>query len=207
MNYIDIFTDETDQDQQYLTELLYILVTHPGILIDPKKIMRKRSLSPTKVNELILRLEEKYKLGKIIKPFSDPRIKDDIVTYSKFYFYNNNLLAGIDFRPDQEGALLEQFFFQKIKNNNLEIYYFRTKKGVEIDFVIKEFNGKIYLFEIKKDQFIYSHDLLPLLYLKDQLQDSNLLSFILHYGIRDQIDSGVRVAPIEKIILELGLSI
>lgn len=203
MNYFDIFADESDQDQKYLSELLNILVTHPGILIDPKKIMRKYSISPSKVNELILLLEKKYQLGKIIPPFYDPDIKDELVHYFKFYFYSNDLLLNFHFRQDQEGALLEQFFFQKIKNCNLEFFYFRTKGGVEVDFVIKDSSGDLYLFEIKKDQFIYSHDLLPLLYLKDQLKSANISSYILHNGIRDQVDSGVRVAPIEKIILEL----
>jgi predicted AAA+ superfamily ATPase len=94
----------------------------------------------------------------------------DTVKHPKFFFFDNgvrNALTGsYDLSPERRGLVFEHFIFNQIKNSALarnkkiEIFYFRTRSGLEVDFIIKV-EGIVWAVEVKSGS-ITDDDLKPL---------------------------------------------
>lgn len=90
----------------------------------------------------------------------------DIIRHPKLYFFDlgvlNGLMGNFITSPDRIGILFEHLVFNQIRNSSLtndedcKIYFFRTKNGLEVDFIVKS-NGKIYAIEVKSGE-IHSSD-------------------------------------------------
>jgi hypothetical protein len=191
-------------ENKILEELIEYLILNPSIFIDIKKILRNYSLNQKKILDLFKHLEE-LKIGRCIYPFSHPELSIQLTNHFKFYFFDYDKYFNPDFnkwRQDQKGALLEQYFFSKIADKNIDhIYLFRTKDHQEIDFIIHKNNLKYLCIEIKKDQFIYAGDLSGLHYFdKIFLKEKEL--FVLHSGTRNNSEGKIKIMP-----MDLGIQI
>jgi len=86
------------------------------------------------------------------------KTKADIVKRPKFYFFDNGvlngLLNGFDVSGDRKGVLFEHLVVNQIsasckaKDIPYKLFYFRTRAGLEVDFVL-EVEGKTIAIEAK----------------------------------------------------------
>lgn len=196
MNYLGLeFLELEAKDQTILDELINYLIDNPSCFIDVNKILRQYSLNQKKVESYFKLLEVKN-LGKRIYmyPVSDLQL----ISHFKFLFFEYEIFSQRKkyYRPDQEGALLEQFFFSSLKTQD-PIYLFRTVDGIEIDFIIKK-HDELICIEIKKDQFIYAGDFKSLHFFDQKYPEIKKQLFVLHNGTRDQNEGKVQVIPLSK---------
>ena len=122
MNYLGLeFLELEAKDQTILDELINYLIDNPSCFIDVNKILRQYSLNQKKVESYFNLLEEK-KLGKRIYMY--PASDLQLISHFKFLFFEYDIFSQRKkyYRPDQEGALLEQFFFLFIKNSRSHLF-------------------------------------------------------------------------------------
>jgi predicted AAA+ superfamily ATPase len=196
MNYLNLEILDLDfKDHMILDELINYLIDNPSCFIDINKILRQHSLSQKKVNSLF-QLLEKHNIGKRVFMLKIPGL--ELISHFKFLFFNFTIFdqRKNQYRPDQEGALLEQYFFTKTYQSN-EIFLFRTIDGMEIDFILKN-NDELICIEIKKDQFIYAGDFKSLHFFDQKFPQIKKQLYVLHNGTRDQNEGKVQVIPLAK---------
>jgi predicted AAA+ superfamily ATPase len=91
----------------------------------------------------------------------DDEGKFDLVRHPKFYLFDVGIVnAALDnFQPslDRIGPLFEHLFFNQLKNSSyatdrkIEISHFRTRGGVEVDFIVKT-QDQLYAIEVKTSE-------------------------------------------------------
>lgn len=195
--------ESTFKDEPAILLILNYLAKNPSNLIDIKKLSRTYSLSITKLEKIFTSLEINN-IGRRIYQFSKLQESFILPNLFKFYFYDFELwkkVFDLQFRADQEGALIEQSFFNKINElDNFTIEFFRTNDGLEIDFIIYNQND-LFCIELKKDQFIYASDLEALLIFDEKFKYNQKL-LVLHNGIRDNSEGKIKIRPMDKWIYE-----
>ena len=133
-------------------DLVKLLASQIGNLLNISEVSNTLDLDRRKVLNYLDLLKLTFVLNKI-KPFKK-NIRSQISKMPKIYFFDlgvrNAILDNfLDlFSRQDAGALFENFIFCEFKNIFSKIYFFRTKSGAEIDFVIEK-EGKINLFEVK----------------------------------------------------------
>ncbi len=192
------FSELDKEDNLKLSGLMQFLIDHPGSLISHQKIHNLLHLNLQKQN-LFFELLTKHQIGTCLNPLPVEYIDIEQTSCFKFYFNHTKHLKEKNlYRPDQLGALLEQDFFINIAKLNAEKYFFRSKDGIEVDFVLINQEKKYMdLIEIKKDQFIYSADLQGLHFLDKNCASPKELK-LFHAGTRHNFEGKVEIMPMNK---------
>jgi len=125
-----------------------------------------------KVVENYISILEDVLLASRLNVFSK-RAKRALITHPKFYLFDTGVFRALrpkgplDNPNEIDGASLEGLIFQNLKawneyqNNPFELFFWRSRGGVEIDFVLYGESG-IFAFEVKNASKIRSNDLNPL---------------------------------------------
>lgn len=134
-----------------------------GDILDFSKISTKAKVSRSSIVRFIEILEDTL-IGSKIEVF-DLATTANTIKHPKFYFFDvgvlNGLLENFLVSQDRIGLLFEHLIYSQLKNSayaldtKLEVFYFRTRHGVEVDFVIR-WKGKIYAIEVKTGAVIKS---------------------------------------------------
>lgn len=89
-------------------------------------------------------------LGHYIYPYKRQKRRDIITSTPKFYFFDTGLINSLANRKITQlkgvdaGKSFEQFIFNElvaykyIKEQDYSIYYWRTKSGLEVDFILDQ---------------------------------------------------------------------
>ena len=135
-----------NEDTVGFNKLLRLLASQIGNLVNVNELANSSGLSYKKCDEYLSLLEQMF-IIKLLEPFLTNKRKM-ITKMRKVYFTEiglRNLIYGsfnkIDVRTDS-GSILENFVFLELKRKigkagNMN--YFRTQDGVEVDFVINNF--------------------------------------------------------------------
>ncbi len=132
------------EDKFYL--LLKFLASQIGSLLNKNEISRSIGISTTAVDNYLYFTQKSFYVS-LVNPMFKNR-KKEIVKMPKVYFNDigirNFLLKdfrNINDRDEKiKGQVLENLFFLKFLNSNInldEINYWRSKTGIEIDFILK----------------------------------------------------------------------
>ncbi len=153
-----------NEDFTGFNKMLQLLAAQIGNQVNVNELSNLSKLPYRKCEEYISLLEQMYIL-KLISPFSTNKRKE-ITKMKKVYFYDLgmrnmifNSFNDIDIRVDK-GALFENFTFLELSKHlkQSEIKYYRTKDGLEIDFIVNDF-FKIIPFEVKYKDFEFAKSL------------------------------------------------
>ena len=102
-------------------------------------------------------------------PIFSHKAKRKLITQKKFYYFDTGVFRSIrptgplDSAADIDGPALETLVLQELRaindyfEYNYQIYYWRTKNGLEIDFVLYGENGLIAI-EIKRSKSVQHKD-------------------------------------------------
>lgn len=177
---------------------LMTLAAVSGQILDFSKLSTKAKISRTSSVRFIEILEDTL-IAQRISVFEDAE-SADIIYHPKFYFFDlgvlNGLLNNFNVSPDRKGILFEHLVYSQIRNSAIahdlpiDIRFFRTRHGLEVDFIIK-FKNNIWAIEVKSGD-ITAQNL------------NNLQMFRKYYP---NVYKSVLVAPQEKVRTKDGILI
>jgi predicted AAA+ superfamily ATPase len=141
------------------------------------------------------------------------RARREIVARPKFYFFDAGVFraarpAGpMDTSSETEGPALEGLVLQHLRAWNAyrgdvnRLYYWRTRHGVEVDFVVYGPDG-FWAIEVTNSQRVFERDVRSLRAFKSDYPQCRTL--LLYRGDRPLLfDNGVRCMPVEEFLREL----
>jgi len=143
----DVRNYARNQDTVGFNRLLKLLSAKIGNLININELSVNSGLPYKKCEEYIYLLEQMY-IIKQVEPFSTNKRKT--ITKMKKLFFTDlglrniiyNSFSGMEIRIDN-GAIFENYVFlelQKIINKAVNLNFYRTTDGSEIDFIINNFD-------------------------------------------------------------------
>jgi uncharacterized protein len=148
-----------NEDFVGFNKLLKLLAIQDGNLININSLSKETSLSYKRTEDFLHILEQMYIL-KLVPPFVSNKRKE-ITRMKKLYFTDIGLrnmvlndFREIDLRQDK-GAIFENFIYLEIAKEICRpdnIFFYRSKDGLEIDFLIETFKERI-PFEVKFQRF------------------------------------------------------
>lgn len=134
-----------------------------GNILDFSKVSTKAKVARSSIVRFIEILEDTL-IGSRIEVFNLATAADTI-KHPKFYFFDvgvlNGLLENFAVSQDRIGMLFEHLVYSQLKNSayaldiKLEVFYFRTRHGIEVDFIIR-WKNKIYAIEAKAGEVTHS---------------------------------------------------
>lgn len=138
------------REKAILDKMGVYLLTNSGKIISVSAIKNLYEIS----HELASNYLEYFKDAFLV--FEVPQFSYSVKTQQKalkkIYAVDTGLANSISFRFSKDlGRILETSVFLALKQLNKEMYYYKTKSGKEVDFLIKESNNKIRLIQVAWD--------------------------------------------------------
>jgi len=145
-------------------------------------------------------------------PVFTRRAARTVIRHPKFYLFDAGLFRSLRprgplDRPEEiEGAALEGLVLQHLRAWNAyrgdrnTLYYWHTRRGVEVDFVVYGDDG-LHAIEVKNAMRVHNRDLRPLkTFLTDYPESSATL---LYRGSQRLVIDGIRCVPVEDYLTAL----
>lgn len=152
----EIQAEALSRDIQGFARFLLTLAEASGQILDFSKLSNRAKVSRTSSIRFVEILEDTLIAHRVTS--FEKAVAADTVRHSKLYFFDNGVLNGLlnDFSTgsDRKGILFEHLIYSQIRNSAfaadlpIEIQYFRTRHGIEVDFII-QFKGKTWAIECK----------------------------------------------------------
>lgn len=165
-----------------------------------------------KVGESYFEILEDLMLGVRVPVFTK-RAKRELVTKSKFYFFDTGVFQSLrprsvlDTENEVGGAALENLFFQHLlavianKTEKFEVNYFRTTSGDEVDFVLHGAH-KLLAVEVKNSPRYSSGWLGGLKRFGKDYPEAK--RYLLYTGREKLYVNGIEIVPIREFLMELA---
>jgi predicted AAA+ superfamily ATPase len=184
---------------------------HSGSFLDYSKLSKKSKVPRQSVVRHFEILEDTLIARKVeCDPFIDSD-QVDLVKHPKYFFFDlgvvNALRGGFEITADKIGAAWEHLVFNQIVNSaqafdlDYQIYNFRTRGGLEIDFVVR-FENQIFAIECKSSTTVDSSDIKNLLAAEKFYPQSKKI--VIYRGKHEKKQSGVWMLPLPKALEVLG---
>ena len=155
----EIQAEALSRNIQGFARFLFTLAAASGHVIDLSKLSTKAKVSRTSSQRFIEVLEDTLVAQRIYA--FDGAENADVIKHPKLFFFDggvlNGLLNNFEVSDDRKGALFEQLIYSQLRNSALandepiEIYFFRTRHGLEVDFVVK-LRNQVWAIEVKSGE-------------------------------------------------------
>ncbi len=181
-----------------------------GQILNISEVARESEISRKTVEGYIQILHDLLLSHEI--PVFSKRAKRGLIKHNKFYYFDAGIFNSLrpkgplDKPEEIAGPALEGLFLQHLQawihygNRNAQIYFWRTKSGVEVDFVLygeKDFAA----FEIKNTDRIRNKDLTGLKIFSSDYPEARL--FFLYRGKEKRKIDGILCLPVEEFLINL----
>jgi predicted AAA+ superfamily ATPase len=180
--------------------------------IDYTKLAARAKISRHAVPRYFQILEDTLVAYRVF-PYLNPKHDLDLIKHPKFYFFDNGVYNGMlnNFAAsiDRVGKLSEQLVFSQLLHSawaadkEIKISSFRTRNGLEVDFVV-ELDQKLYAIEVKHSDQVHPDDLEGLR-LFDSKVPSHHGQFVLHMQRLEKKLGKIWLLPWQKGLREMGL--
>ena len=181
--------------------------------IDYTKLSSRSKISRHAIPRYFEILEDTL-VGYRVFPFTETAVTNDLVKHPKFYFFDNGVYNGLldNFTAslDRVGRLSEQLVFSQIKHSawtqekEAEISSFRTRNGIEVDFIVK-IKNQVFAIEVKNSADLTSEDLNGLQYFDQVFSQTKKKLFVFHMGKNEKKEGKIWILPWQKGLQEMGL--
>ena len=140
------------------------------------------------------------------------RAKRALVAHPKFYLFDTGVFKALrpkgplDSPNEIDGAGLEGLVFQHLKawnayqNNEFDIYYWRSRGGIEVDFILYGEQG-IFAIEVKNSDKIRNQDLRSLNEFRSDYPESQAI--FLYRGKERLLKGGTICLPCDEFLIDL----
>jgi predicted AAA+ superfamily ATPase len=192
------------------TKFLEVASFSQGEMLNYTQIAQDIGTNRTSV-EIFFQILEDLLLATRILPFTQ-RAKREVVKSVKFYYFDVGVYRALrpkgplDTAEEIDGAALETLFLQEVKALNdyfqlgYQIYFWRTRSQVEVDFVLYGEKGLL-IFEVKRKSQLKTEDYKGL---KTFMSDYPIAkAYLLYGGVDAFIYNDIHVIPFEKALLSL----
>lgn len=183
-----------------------------GQFIDFSKMAKKAKISRHSVPRYFEILEDTL-IGYRVLPFEPLREDQDLIRHPKFYLFDNgvynSLLGNFVASPDRIGILAEQLVFSQLLHSSwaqdidIQISSLRTRKGQEVDFVVK-IDSQVFAIEVKTSDTLSSEDFAGLEFFKSVYPQTKG-GFIFHLGQNERKVGKFWSVPWQQGLKEMGL--
>ena len=204
--YRDIVARHEIKEVKALRELgLYFLSNIGGLFSynNLKQMLRLGSVNT--VRSYVDYLEDSFLLFAVNK-FSYS-LRQQFVANKKVYCIDNGLAESVAFRfSKNKGKFLENLVFIELKRRFGEIYYYKTKNNLEVDFLIRSKNKNCMLIQVTRgldDRRVREREVDSLLIAMQELKIDN--AFLLTEDNQEDIKTKgkeIKVKPIYRWLLE-----
>jgi len=156
-DYVDvvIFRDIVERynvtNIQLIKYVIKTIVYNAGRLLSVNKLFNDIKSQGIKVGKATLYEYLEY-LEDCYLCFSVPVYSDSLrVVQSnpkKIYVVDTGIIKAFTLRAEDHGALFENIVYISLRRKGYKIYYYLTKERYEVDFLVKDFTGRIKLFQV-----------------------------------------------------------
>jgi predicted AAA+ superfamily ATPase len=176
--YRDVIARYGIKNIKEIKELTLFLAAHPGTIQSYKNLQKLIEVkSQNTVKNYLEALNAVYLFFYI--DLFDYSLKRQIYNPSKVYCIDTVLGNSISFKFSQNiGRIYENIVFLELMRRNKDIYYWKSRKGREVDFVIKEglhVTSAIQVCFSLADEGTRQRELQALIEVQDELEVENLL--------------------------------
>jgi predicted AAA+ superfamily ATPase len=149
-------------------------------------------------------------LGRMVEPFKKRQSRQIIVKTPKFYLFDVGVAGAIvkrhlsEERGEAFGRAFEHFIFMEIVAHasyselNYAIHYWRTKSGLEVDFILG--GGEVSI-EVKGQSHVENRDLRPLAAFMDEYRPNKAL--IVCNEREERVVGKIKILPWRRFLEEL----
>jgi predicted AAA+ superfamily ATPase len=194
----------------HFSRFLEIASFSQGAVLNVSEIAREAHVERAKAENYFSILEDLL-IG-IRLPVFKRKAKRKLINHQKFYYFDAGVFRAIrptgplDSDTEMAGPTLETLVFQELRavNDYLEcgyqFYFWRTKNGLEVDFILYGPKGLIAI-EVKRSAHVHPKNLRGL---KEFKKDYPPATCFLFYGGTDRLYlDDIMVLPIEKALRNL----
>ena len=145
-----ILAESLTRQIQGFSRFLHTAAENSGQFLDFSKMASKAKVNRSSARRYYELLEDTLVCDRVDAYSND---KFDLVKHPKYFYFDNGVVNGVleNFKisTDRKGILMEHLFFNQLKNtsycldNEIRISHFRTRNGLEVDFVIEN-KGRIF---------------------------------------------------------------
>ena len=138
--YRDIVARYDIKDVKALRELALFFMSNRGSLFTYNKLKQFLGLGSVNTAKSYTGYLENSFLLFVVNQFSYS-LKKQSISAKKAYAVDNGMLQAVSFQfSENRGKYLENLVYVELKRRGLEIYYYKTSGGFEVDFIVK--NGR-----------------------------------------------------------------
>jgi len=136
----DVISKYNLRNVKEIRELSLFLITNTGSLSSYDSLRKTISAkNSTTIKNYLNILEDVYLIHSL--PKFDFSVKKQIYNPNKYYVSDLGFYNAVGFKFSENiGKILENIVFEQLLRKNKELYYWKTPKGAEVDFVTKEFS-------------------------------------------------------------------
>ncbi|MFZ4405465.1 MAG: ATP-binding protein [Pseudobdellovibrionaceae bacterium] len=208
----EIQAEALTRNLESFSRFLKAILTQVAQFIDYSKLAKVAKVSRQSTTRYFEVLEDTL-VGYRIFPMSDCLETADLIKHPKFYFFDpgiyNGMIANFEASEDRRGALAEQLVFSQLFHSakafdkSFEINTFRTRGGVEIDFIFK-LENQVFPIEVKSTDHIGSEDIKSLKMFSSYYK-KKYTPYLFHMGLAVKKIDGIWCLPWQQGMKEIGL--
>lgn len=174
--YKDII-DRYDLNSQKAKDLALYLMTNFTGLISLRSLRNSLGLSYETIKDYISYFKEAF-LFFTIDHFSYS-VKEQKTNPSKLYCIDNGLRNAVSFKFSEDaGKLAENLVFSELRRSGKEIYYWKSEKQKEVDFIIKNIDQSLIAINVTYTDQINAREISSLLDFKKEFEKTTDLIII-----------------------------
>ena len=205
----EIQAEALSRNLQGFARFLTTVAQCSGDILDFSKISTKSKVSRSSCVRFIEILEDTLIANRV--PIFPDSVSADIIKHPKLYFFDvgvlNGLLRSFDSSAVRRGKLFEHFIYSQLCNSayahdqHQEIFFFRTRHGVEVDFILK-LKERIWAIEVKTGD-LSSQDLNGLRSFREYYPQVHKCIAVSTKERQREID-GIHICDWRALLVELG---
>ena len=204
----EIAAEATVRSIPVFSDFLRVAATRSGELINYTNVARESGVSAKTVRHYIEILEDTL-LGYRLPPWRQAR-KRRLIDTEKFYLFDVGVTNYLSRRAPKAGTpefgnAFEQFVMMELKayqayrNPEMEIHFWRTSTGFEVDFILNRMEVAI---EVKSARRVGDHHLRSLRAVKEEFAANRSIVVSLETTKRTT-DDGIEVYPYDEFLRSL----
>ena len=185
---------------EVLNEITAFLLANVGIIQSITKLKNNFSISHEMASDYVDYLKKAYLIFEINK--FDYSLKKQRVNEKKYYPIDLGL-SNLMRVPNREfrGVDLEQVVFLELLRRGYKVYYYKSSKDLEIDFVVEKNNQIVQLIQVSKsikDKKTYNREVAPFAKTKTELHLDNVECLIISEDESRGLEDGVKLVNIKE---------
>ncbi len=206
----EIRSEALSRNLQGFARFLMATASVAGQVVDMSKMASKSKVSRSSAARFFEILEDTL-IAQRIATYEGAE-GADIIKHPKLYYFDvgvlNGLLNNFECSGDRKGLLFEHVVYNQLRNSfmardfSVQIEYFRTRHGLEIDFIVKVKN-KTWAIEVKSGH-VTDSDLRALKEFK-QYKSSVDHFAVVSINEKKRMKNGILICDLPTLLNEMGL--